>query len=46
MSDTPAALQLRLLETVMQVASERNSIFILPFPVEFLRFFDRNPGPS
>jgi regulator of protease activity HflC (stomatin/prohibitin superfamily) len=40
MSDTPAALQLRLLETVVQVASERNSILVLPFPVELLRFLD------
>jgi len=46
MSETPAALQLRMLETVVQVASERNSVFILPFPVEFLRFLDRNPGSS
>jgi regulator of protease activity HflC (stomatin/prohibitin superfamily) len=44
MSETPAALQLRLLETVVQVASERNSILVLPFPVELLRFLDRNTG--
>lgn len=40
MSDHPAALQLRLLETVVQVASEKNSTLILPFPVELLRFLD------
>ena len=40
MADTPAALQLRLLETVVQVASEKNSMLILPFPVELLRFLD------
>lgn len=40
MSDHPAALQLRLLETVVQVASEKNSMLILPFPVELLRFLD------
>ena len=40
MSDTPAALQLRLLETVVQVASEHNSVLVLPFPVELLRFLD------
>ena len=40
MADTPAALQLRLLETVVQVASERNSVLVLPFPVELLRFLD------
>ncbi|MFD2422015.1 slipin family protein [Amycolatopsis pigmentata] len=41
MSGTPAALQLRLLETVVQVAAEKNSTLVLPFPVELLRFLDR-----
>jgi regulator of protease activity HflC (stomatin/prohibitin superfamily) len=40
MADTPAALQLRLLETVVQVASEKNSTLVLPFPVELLRFLE------
>ena len=40
MSDTPAALQLRLLETVVEVAAERNSTLVLPFPVELLRFVE------
>jgi regulator of protease activity HflC (stomatin/prohibitin superfamily) len=40
MSQHPAALQLRLLETVVQVASEKNSTLVLPFPVELLRFLD------
>ena len=40
MADTPAAMQLRLLETVVQVASEKNSTLVLPFPVELLRFLD------
>jgi regulator of protease activity HflC (stomatin/prohibitin superfamily) len=40
MSRHPAALQLRLLETVVQVASEKNSTLVLPFPVELLRFLD------
>ncbi|QWF79205.1 SPFH domain-containing protein [Amycolatopsis sp. CA-230715] len=42
MADTPAALQLRLLETVVQVASEKNSTLVLPFPVELLRFLDHH----
>jgi regulator of protease activity HflC (stomatin/prohibitin superfamily) len=42
MSDTPAALQLRLLETVVQVAAEKNSTLVLPFPVELLRFLESN----
>ena len=41
MSDTPAALQLRLLETVVAVAAEKNSTLVLPFPVELLRFLER-----
>ncbi|MFI7123973.1 slipin family protein [Amycolatopsis sp. NPDC049868] len=42
MADTPAALQLRLLETVVQVSAEKNSTLVLPFPVELLRFLDAN----
>jgi regulator of protease activity HflC (stomatin/prohibitin superfamily) len=42
MADTPGALQLRLLETIVQVASERNSTLVLPFPVELLRFLEHN----
>src|SRR5213075_3135589 len=41
MSATPAALQLRLLETVVEVAAEKNSTLVLPFPVELLRFLER-----
>ena len=40
MAGQPAALQLRLLETVVQVSSEKNATLILPFPVELLRFFE------
>ncbi|WP_329562718.1 slipin family protein [Kitasatospora sp. NBC_01266] len=40
MSKTPAALQLRLLQTVVEVAAEKNSTLVLPFPVELLRFLD------
>jgi regulator of protease activity HflC (stomatin/prohibitin superfamily) len=41
MASTPGALQLRLLQTVVDVASEKNSTLVMPFPVELLRFFDR-----
>jgi hypothetical protein len=37
----PAALQLRLLQTVVEVAAERNSTLVLPFPVGLLRFLER-----
>jgi regulator of protease activity HflC (stomatin/prohibitin superfamily) len=49
MARDPAALQLRLLQTVVEVASERNSTLVMPVPVELLRFFERMapaaPGP-
>ena len=50
MTEHPAALQLRLLQTVVEVAAERNSTLVLPFPVELLRFLERatpgGAGPS
>jgi regulator of protease activity HflC (stomatin/prohibitin superfamily) len=42
MAEQPAALQLRLLQTVVEVAAEKNSTLILPFPVEMLRFLERS----
>ncbi|WP_329561857.1 slipin family protein [Kitasatospora sp. NBC_01266] len=44
MSETPAAMQLRLLQTVVEVAAEKNSTLVLPFPVELLRFFESAAG--
>src|SRR3954452_24817254 len=41
MAQNPAALQLRLLQTVVEVAAEKNSTLVLPFPVELLRFLER-----
>ncbi|KMO96652.1 slipin family protein [Streptomyces roseus] len=45
MSEQPAALQLRLLQTVVAVAAEKNSTLVLPFPVELLRFLERAAPP-
>jgi len=42
MSETPGALQLRLLETIVSVAAEKNSTLVLPFPVELLRYLEHN----
>jgi regulator of protease activity HflC (stomatin/prohibitin superfamily) len=42
MGQNPAALQLRLLQTVVEVAAEKNSTLVLPFPVELLRFLERS----
>lgn len=44
MSATPGALQLRLLQTVTDVAAEKNSTLVMPFPVELLRFFEQVTG--
>lgn len=47
MSAQPAALQLRLLQTVMAVSAEKNSTLVLPIPVELLRFLERAaPGAA
>ncbi|GGZ88763.1 slipin family protein [Streptomyces echinoruber] len=46
MSDAPAALQLRLLQTVVAVAAEKNSTLVLPFPVELLRFLEKAHQPA
>jgi regulator of protease activity HflC (stomatin/prohibitin superfamily) len=54
MARDPAALQLRLLQTVVEVAGEKNSTLVMPVPVELLRFFEKmtpagsaaGPSPS
>jgi regulator of protease activity HflC (stomatin/prohibitin superfamily) len=46
MAATPAALQLRLLQTMVEVAAEKNSTVVLPFPVELLRFLERATLPG
>ncbi len=46
MDATPGALQLRLLQTVVEVAAEKNSTLVMPFPVELLRFFEAAAGAA
>ena len=46
MNEAPAALQLRLLQTIVEVAAEKNSTLVLPFPVELLRFLEKAGGPT
>lgn len=46
MAAQPAALQLRLLQTIVAVAAEKNSTLVLPFPVELLRFLERAGAPT
>ncbi|MEU7740929.1 SPFH domain-containing protein [Nonomuraea sp. NPDC049158] len=42
MTEAPGALQLRLLQTVVEVAAEKTSTLVMPLPVELLRFFERS----
>ncbi|MBO0805492.1 MAG: slipin family protein [Nocardiopsaceae bacterium] len=47
MAKDPAALQLRMLQTVVEVSAEKNSTLVMPIPVELLRFFEKmTPGGS
>lgn len=41
MSESPAALQLRYLQTLSQIATERNSTIVFPIPVEFFALLSR-----
>jgi regulator of protease activity HflC (stomatin/prohibitin superfamily) len=43
----PAAMQLRMLSTMVEVSAEKNSTLIFPIPVELLRLADRlGPGAA
>jgi regulator of protease activity HflC (stomatin/prohibitin superfamily) len=44
MARNPQSLQLRFLQTVQEVASERNSTLVMPIPVELLNFFEHASG--
>lgn len=46
METAPGSLQLRLLQTVVEVAAEKNSTLVMPFPVEVLRFFEHATGQA
>jgi hypothetical protein len=39
LSQEPAGIQLRYLQTLTEIAMEKNSTIIFPVPVEFLRAF-------
>lgn len=41
MNEHPMTLQLRYLQTMAEIASERNTTTILPFPVELLKFLNQ-----
>ncbi|MDN5917136.1 MAG: slipin family protein [Pseudonocardia sp.] len=46
LAERPAALQLRLLQSVVAAAAENNSTLVLPFPVELLRFLEPATPPD
>ncbi|HZD67961.1 MAG TPA: slipin family protein [Actinomycetes bacterium] len=41
MAQNPSSLQLRFLQTVAEVATERNSTLVMPIPIELLNFVNR-----
>lgn len=45
MAKEPSALQLRYLQTLTEIAVEKNSTILFPLPMEFLRFFSQAPKP-
>jgi hypothetical protein len=45
MAATPGALQLRLLQTIVEVAADKNTTLVMPFPVEIVRFLDHHTPP-
>jgi regulator of protease activity HflC (stomatin/prohibitin superfamily) len=47
MAQFPGAMQLRFLQTVSEVATEKNSTLVMPIPVELLSVLGRGiPGPG
>ena len=46
LSEAPGALQLRTLQTLTEVATERNSTLIFPIPIEILQGLQRMVTPG
>jgi regulator of protease activity HflC (stomatin/prohibitin superfamily) len=47
MSDNPTTLQLRFLQTMLEMSSERSSTMVLPLPIELFRpFLDQKPAAA
>jgi len=42
----PTTLQLRYLQTLVEIASEKNSTIIFPIPIDFLKAFSRSSGDT
>ncbi len=46
MAVQPVAVQLRYLQTLTEIATEKNSTIVFPFPIELLQYFlKKNPNP-
>lgn len=45
LEEHPAAMQLRILQTMTEVSAEQNSTLIFPLPMEFLRILDTGRRP-
>merc|ERR1712079_896348 len=43
--DSPAALQLRYLQTLTNISAENNSTIVFPVPIDLLSNFMHQPGP-
>jgi len=41
MSESPAALQLRYMQTLTEIATEKNSTIVFPFPIDLISNFMR-----
>jgi regulator of protease activity HflC (stomatin/prohibitin superfamily) len=47
MAENPIALQLRFLQTMLEISSERSSTLLLPLPIDLIRpFLEKGPGTS
>jgi regulator of protease activity HflC (stomatin/prohibitin superfamily) len=44
LSVNPTALQLRFLQTLTEVATEKNSTIVFPVPIDMMEAFMRNRG--
>ena len=44
LAPTPQAMQLRYLATLFDIAGERSSTIVFPFPIDFLQAWTRRPG--
>ncbi len=44
LSSTPEAMQLRYLQTLSQIAGDRTSTIVFPFPLDWIRNFQKKPS--